>query len=143
MSEKLSFKRLTMEQESTGKITVLYENGEFKNFNLLHQIVGEKYDDLNDDLMDGVCESNGWSCRRYFHFYDEKGEWCDTLHFQYEPTEITEVIARRMFEDDCEDIAEQCEQEGYPSHGSNYDLRVSNLQKEYQEEYPDWFQFFV
>ena len=100
MSEKLSFKRLTMEQESTGEITVLYENGKFKNFDLLHQIVGEKYDDLNDDLMDGVCESNDWSCRRYFYFYDEKGNWCDILHFRYEPTEITEAIARKMFEDD-------------------------------------------
>lgn len=143
MSEKLSFKRLTMEQESTGEITVLYENGEFKNFDLLHQIVGKKYDDLNDDLMDGVCESNDWSCRRYFYFYDENGKWCDILHFRYEPTEITEAIARKMFEDDCEDIAEQCKEEGYPSHGSNYDLRVSDLQKKYRKKYPDWFQFFV
>ena len=39
----------------------------------------------------------------------------------------------------CEDIAEQCKEEGYPSHGSNYDLRVSDLQKEYRKKYPDWF----
>lgn len=89
--------------------------------------------------MDGVCESNCWSCNRYFPIYDDNGDWCDALHFRYEPAEMTETIARRMFKEDCEDIAEQCEKEGYPSHGSNYDLRVDNLIKQYQEEYPDWF----
>ena len=139
MSEKLNFKRLTMERESTGEITVLYENGEFKNFDLLRQIVGEEYDNINDDLMDGICESNCWSCNRYFPIYDDNGYWCDALHFRYEPTEMTEKIAQRMFKDDCEDIAEQCEQEGYPRHGSNYELRVEGLLEEYQEEYPGWF----
>ena len=135
----LSFKKLSMKQESTGKIVALYENGEFKNFDLLHQIVGNEYDNLNDDLMDGICESNGWSCNRYLPIYDENGDWSDALHFRYESTEVTREIALKMFEDDCEEIAEQCEQEGYPSHGSNYELRVDNLLKEYQDEYPDWF----
>ena len=89
----LSFKKLSMKQESTGKIVVLYENGEFKNFDLLHQIVGNEYDNLNDDLMDGICESNGWSCNRYLPIYDENGDWSDALHFRYEPTEVTREIA--------------------------------------------------
>lgn len=33
----------------------------------------------------------------------------------------------------CEAIADQCEAEGYPAHGSNYDLRVEQLQAEYPE----------
>lgn len=27
---------------------------------------------------------------------------------------------------ECEEIADQCEEEGYPSHGSNYDLRCDD-----------------
>ena len=34
---------------------------------------------------------------------------------------------------ECEDIADQCELEGYPRNGSNYDLRVSELRKYYPE----------
>lgn len=30
-------------------------------------------------------------------------------------------------------IADQCEAEGYPSHGSNYELRVELLQSSYPE----------
>lgn len=34
---------------------------------------------------------------------------------------------------ECEDIAEQCEAEGYPSFGGNYDLRCAESRKYY-----DW-----
>lgn len=34
-------------------------------------------------------------------------------------------------------IAEQCEAEGYPSHGSNYELRVEALQERYPELFDD------
>lgn len=34
---------------------------------------------------------------------------------------------------DREAIAEECEAEGYPSHGSNYELRLENLQRMYPE----------
>lgn len=37
--------------------------------------------------------------------------------------------------DACDEIARECEAEGYPSHGSNYELRVANL----QESYPEFF----
>lgn len=33
----------------------------------------------------------------------------------------------------CEVIAEECESEGYPAHGSNYDLRIERLQNDFQE----------
>ena len=41
----------------------------------------------------------------------------------------------KEFRERCEEIAQQCVEEGYPSHGSNYDLRVEQLMK----EYPDLF----
>lgn len=37
---------------------------------------------------------------------------------------------------ECAEIAEDCEAEGYPSHGSNYELRVAQLER---EEYSDLF----
>ena len=33
----------------------------------------------------------------------------------------------------CEAIADQCEADGYPANGSNYDLRVEQLQADYPE----------
>lgn len=34
---------------------------------------------------------------------------------------------------ECEDIAEECEAEGYPSYGNNYDLRCSDARRYYDE----------
>ena len=34
---------------------------------------------------------------------------------------------------DCEEIAEECEAEGYPSYGNNYDLRCSDARRYYDE----------
>lgn len=39
----------------------------------------------------------------------------------------------REYEDQCEDIADMCEEEGYPRYGSNYELRCSDLRKYYKE----------
>ena len=44
---------------------------------------------------------------------------------------LTEIYNQYMA--DKESIAEECEAEGYPSHGSNYELRLENLQKRYPE----------
>ncbi len=38
-----------------------------------------------------------------------------------------------QYKQECEDIAEQCEAEGYPGNGENYELRVENLRKYYPE----------
>lgn len=35
---------------------------------------------------------------------------------------------------DCEEIAGQCAEEGYPSMGSNYDLRCENARRYYDEQ---------
>ena len=41
----------------------------------------------------------------------------------------------RMYAEDCEEISAQCEEEGYPSHGSNYELRCENLGESYFQCY--------
>lgn len=35
------------------------------------------------------------------------------------------------FKEECREISEQCEREGYPSHGSNYELRCGNARDYY------------
>lgn len=39
----------------------------------------------------------------------------------------------KQYLEECDEIAEQCEEDGYPAHGSNYDLRIEQLQKSYPE----------
>ena len=41
----------------------------------------------------------------------------------------------KMYEEDCAEISAQCEEEGYPSHGSNYDLRCESLGESYFQRY--------
>ena len=41
-----------------------------------------------------------------------------------------------LYEMECERISADCVAEGYPSHGSNYELRVSGLWDKY---YDDWY----
>ena len=36
---------------------------------------------------------------------------------------------------ECEEISEKCMEEGYPSTGYNYDLRVADLEERYDGEY--------
>lgn len=46
-----------------------------------------------------------------------------------------------QFQKDCTEISAECVEEGYPSHGSNYDLRRESLWKDYLDWYPelrDW-----
>lgn len=40
----------------------------------------------------------------------------------------------KAYQDECQDIAEQCEAEGYPANGSNYELRCENARKYYDEQ---------
>lgn len=39
-----------------------------------------------------------------------------------------------QFADECEEIAAQCEAEGYPSYGSVYDLRSTEARQYYDEQ---------
>ena len=41
------------------------------------------------------------------------------------------------FEAACDKIAEQCSAEGYPSHGSNYELRIQALKEDFQDLFGD------
>lgn len=43
----------------------------------------------------------------------------------------------KAYQDECYEIAEQCEAEGYPSNGSNYELRCENARKYYDEQIAD------
>ena len=42
---------------------------------------------------------------------------------------MTYEEAKRNFDIECEEIAQQCQEEGYPSRGSNYELRVEEARK--------------
>lgn len=42
----------------------------------------------------------------------------------YTKTDIDKICElEKAYQDECQEIAEQCEAEGYPSNGSNYELR--------------------
>lgn len=48
---------------------------------------------------------------------------------------IKEIISlEKRFNADCEEIAIQCMEEGYPSHGENYELRYEALKSWYDEQ---------
>ena len=40
----------------------------------------------------------------------------------------------KAYQEECEEIAEQCEAEGYPANGSNYELRCADARKYYDEQ---------
>ena len=53
----------------------------------------------------------------------------------YSKKDVEEICAlEKQYLEECEDIAKQCEEEGYPSHGSNYDLRCGEARKFYDME---------
>lgn len=56
----------------------------------------------------------------------------------YTQEDIDEIIRlEKEFDAECKSIEEACEEEGYPSNGSNYELAVADSRKWYdeQEEY--------
>ena len=40
----------------------------------------------------------------------------------------------KAYQEECQEIAEQCEAEGYPANGSNYELRCADTRKYYNEQ---------
>ena len=50
---------------------------------------------------------------------------------------MAENIVNACFQQECHEIAQDCVNEGYPSHGSNYDMRVDQLENYYDEMF--WF----
>lgn len=53
----------------------------------------------------------------------------------YSKADIDKICdLEQQYRDECKEIAEQCEAEGYPSNGSNYELRCSEARKYYDEQ---------
>lgn len=53
----------------------------------------------------------------------------------YSIEDINRIIDLELaFEEECEEIADECEAEGYPANGSNYDLRCAVARQWYDEE---------
>jgi len=53
----------------------------------------------------------------------------------YSVEDIEEICRLEIeYAQECEEIANQCIEEGYPSHGSNYDLRCENARRYYDEQ---------
>lgn len=72
------FKCLTMTVKSTGESITMRDERGFQNFDLLHEMLGDKkYIDLNDDLMDGNAGD------RYEYKIYENGELVEVLIFEY------------------------------------------------------------
>lgn len=60
------------------------------------------------------------------------------IKLNYTQEDINEIVRlEREFDAECKNIEEACEEEGYPSNGSNYELAVADSRKWYdeQEEY--------
>lgn len=53
----------------------------------------------------------------------------------YNEKDIDEICRiESAYLEECEDIAAECEAEGYPANGSNYELRCAEARKYYDEQ---------
>lgn len=53
----------------------------------------------------------------------------------YSKADIDKICElEQQYINECKEIAEQCEAEGYPANGSNYELRCENARKYYDEQ---------
>ncbi len=56
----------------------------------------------------------------------------------YSKADIDKICElEKAYQEECQEIAEQCEAEGYPSHGDNYELRCENARAYYDEQLAD------
>lgn len=54
----------------------------------------------------------------------------------YSKTDIDKICElEKQYREECKEIAEQCEVEGYPANGSNYELRCAEVRKYYDHEF--------
>lgn len=108
----------------------------------------------DDDLFNGTFEDclkycaersyiiDGCECRLAEIEIDENGcvVFVHSLYYVTQPPiysandilEIYKLETEYLLE--CDKIAYQCSDEGYPSHGANYDLRCENARKYYDEQ---------
>lgn len=80
--ETMNFKKLVAEVIETGETIVLCDGAEFKNFDRLHELLGKDYDNVNDDLMDGITERDGTT---WTHSVYRLGEVEKTIRFTFTP----------------------------------------------------------
>lgn len=53
----------------------------------------------------------------------------------YSKADIDKICSlEKQYREECQEIAEQCEAEGYPSNGSNYELRCESARAYYDEQ---------
>lgn len=53
----------------------------------------------------------------------------------YSKADIDKICElEKAYLNECQEIAEQCEAEGYPANGSNYELRCAEARKYYDEQ---------
>ena len=53
----------------------------------------------------------------------------------YSKADIDKICElEKAYQEECQEIAEQCEAEGYPANGSNYELRCADARKYYDEQ---------
>lgn len=56
----------------------------------------------------------------------------------YSKADIDKICElEKAYQEECQEIAEQCEAEGYPANGSNYELRCENARAYYDERIAD------
>lgn len=56
----------------------------------------------------------------------------------YSKADIDKICElEKAYQEECEEIAEQCEAEGYQSNGSNYELRCESARAYYDEQIAD------
>lgn len=56
----------------------------------------------------------------------------------YSKADIDKICElEKAYQDECHEIAEQCEAEGYPANGDNYELRCAEARKYYDEQIAD------
>lgn len=54
----------------------------------------------------------------------------------YSKADIDKICElEKQYREECKEIAEQCEAEGYPANGSNYELRYAEVRKYYDHEF--------
>lgn len=89
----MNFNKLTATIENTGEMFVLYNGEEFQNFDKLLKLVGNDYDELHAELMEGITELNGisWNYKK-----DRDTEEVLTIKFDYEPTEKIKIMLRML-----------------------------------------------
>ena len=56
----------------------------------------------------------------------------------YSKADIDKICElEKQYREECKEIADQCEAEGYQANGSNYELRCSEARKYYDEQFAD------